>query len=345
MSVINRLHLAAVLAVTVTAGVVLGLAPPAAPEAKPAAPSYRVTGPHSHDNLTVFFLHGEDAIKGKKLVTLDEALKAKQVIVHETRNVNELSIENVSTETVFVQAGDIVKGGQQDRTIAVDLIVPPKSGRLPVSSFCVESGRWAARGGENVRQFSSSSGALVNNELKLAARGAKNQSEVWKGVQNAQQKLSMAVKGAVQDSRSQTSLQLTLEHKKLQDAIEACVKMLEPALDPKASDAIGYAVVINGKVNSADVYANADLFRRLWPKLVRATAIEAVSEKKEGQKIDTIKAEAVTAFLKEAHTGKRQARKVTDQLQEVQQESARNVLFETQAPADKAAIRRSYLAK
>ena len=35
------------------------------------------------------------------------------VIVHETSDVNELSIENVSaSEEVFVHAGDIVKGGR-----------------------------------------------------------------------------------------------------------------------------------------------------------------------------------------------------------------------------------------
>ena len=35
----------------------------------------------------------------------------------------ELSIENVSSEEVYVQSGDIVKGGQQDRMMAVDLIL------------------------------------------------------------------------------------------------------------------------------------------------------------------------------------------------------------------------------
>lgn len=342
MSMTRRTSLTALLALATSAGLALALAPPAV---SPAAPSYRISGPHTHDNLSIFFLHGDDAIKGKQLVTLDEALQAKQVIVHETRNVNELSIENVSGVTVFVQAGDIVKGGQQDRTIAIDLIVPPKSGKVPVSSFCVEQGRWAARGGENVRQFSRSTGALVGNELKLATRGAKNQQEVWKEVQSAQRKLSLAVKEAVQDARSQTSLQLTLEHKKLQEATDTCVKKLETILDPKASDVIGYAVVINGKVTAADVYANADLFRRLWPKLLRATAVEAIGDKKEGQQIDPVQAGAVAAFLKDAHGGKRAARKISDQLQEVQQESAKNVLFETRSPAEKAAIRRSYLAK
>ncbi len=135
MSAITRTHLACVLGLLVTAGQALGAAPPA------SGPDYRLSGPFSHDNLAVFFLHGPDPIQGKKFLTLDEALRARKVIVHETKQVHQLAIENVSTEEVFVQAGDIVKGGQQDRTIANDLVVPPRSGKVPLASFCVEQGR------------------------------------------------------------------------------------------------------------------------------------------------------------------------------------------------------------
>ena len=36
---------------------------------------------------------------------------------------------------VYIQSGDIVKGGRQDRTIAMDFVVPPKSGVIPISAF------------------------------------------------------------------------------------------------------------------------------------------------------------------------------------------------------------------
>jgi len=72
-------------------------------------------------------------------VPLQEAMERKAVIVHETSEVNELSIENVSqSEEVLVQAGDIVKGGRQDRVLAVDLIMPAGSGKMPIAAFCVE---------------------------------------------------------------------------------------------------------------------------------------------------------------------------------------------------------------
>jgi hypothetical protein len=323
--------------------VVAGFAFAAAQPAGEPPPNYRLSAPVVHENLTIFFLHGKDQIANKNVLTLDEALKQKKIIVHETKNVNQLSIENVSTDEVFIQAGDIVKGGQQDRIIALDMLVPPKSGKIPVGSFCVEQGRWSQRGGENVKQFGSSKDNIVGNKLKLAARVARDQGKVWKGVGDAQGMLKDKLKAEVQSKASSTSLALTLEHKKVLEAVEAYVKKLDGALD-KQTDVIGYAVAINGKVNNADVYANAALFRKLWPKLLRCSAIEAVSEKKDKQKIEPVKAKAVTAFLADAAKGKKTEKKLVREQLEVQRDAKGNVLFETRAK-NGAVLRRSYVGK
>src|SRR5215213_2482517 len=120
------------------------------------AAEFRLSGPFTHENLTVFLIHGQDTINSRKILTLEEALERKRVIVHETKDFNELAIENISRdEDVFFQSGDIVKGGQQDRVLAVDLIVPPRSGRIPIAAFCVEQGRWQRRGQEEAGKFES----------------------------------------------------------------------------------------------------------------------------------------------------------------------------------------------
>src|SRR5262249_1349428 len=74
----------------------------------------RLSGPPSHENLTVYFIHGPSA-PGKVPLTLEEALAKRVVEVHETGNVNELEVRNLGGDEVFIQSGDIVKGGQQDR--------------------------------------------------------------------------------------------------------------------------------------------------------------------------------------------------------------------------------------
>src|SRR5688572_28640197 len=120
----------------------------------PQAGDYKISGPYSHENLTIFLVHGKDTLGGKKFLTLQDAMQRKVVIVHETKDVNELAIENVSEDQeVYVQSGDIVKGGQQDRVLAVDLIVPPRSGKIPIAAFCVEQGRWRQRGEEAAGKF------------------------------------------------------------------------------------------------------------------------------------------------------------------------------------------------
>ena len=130
-------------------------------EPKMAAGEFKLSGPYSHENLTIFLIHGEDKIAGKKLMTLQEALEQKTVIVHETGNVSELAIENLSKDVeVFIQSGDIVKGGNQDRLISFSTIVPAQSGKVPVAAFCVEQGRWQQRGKEAASRFGSSTSQL-----------------------------------------------------------------------------------------------------------------------------------------------------------------------------------------
>src|SRR5262249_12819707 len=187
---------------------------------KVAGSKYTLSGPYTHGNLSIFLIHGEDQLKNKTFLTLQEALQQKKVIVHETKQVNELAIENVSpNEEVFIQAGDIVKGGQQDRVIAFDLIVPAKSGRMPIASFCVEAGRWTRRGSESATNFGECNAQAPTKGLKLAVRQQMAQGKVWENVADAQSKLSANVGGSVQSPTSVSSLQLTLENRKLQQTV------------------------------------------------------------------------------------------------------------------------------
>ena len=101
--------------------------------AHPAA-AVEVAGPYIHHNLAVYLVHGPDGPAGA-LDTLEQALERGQVVVYETGSVNQLAIENRSADrAVFVQAGDIVKGGRQDRVFSQDLVLEPKSGRVPIDA-------------------------------------------------------------------------------------------------------------------------------------------------------------------------------------------------------------------
>src|SRR2546426_10188347 len=290
---------------------------------------YRLEGPFTQGNLSVFLIHGKDKIKGGTFLTLQEALVQQKVVVRETRSVNELSIQNISREEVYVQSGDIVKGGAQDRMMAVDLILPPRSGRIPISAFCVENGRWSKRGSEEVTVFNSSANVIAGRELKLAAKTAESQGEVWRQVAVAQDKLSANTGTRVNGAASPTSFQLALENKQVQASADSYIKALGGIVNGK-TDVIGYVFAINGKINSADVYASNSLFKKLWPKLLQASAIEAVADLRRGEKFEAPAADAVKGFLDDSPKGVDEKQKeVSPRVQMVTRESKDNVFFET----------------
>lgn len=310
-----------------------------------ATDDYKLEGPFTQGNLTVFLIRGKDRIKGRTFITLQEALVQKKVIVRETRSVNELSIENISGDEVYVQAGDIVKGGAQDRMLGVDLILPARSGKIPIASFCVESGRWSKRGNEEVSAFGSSAHVVAGRDLKLAAKSDGSQSEVWKQVAVAQDKLSVNVGTSVNGAASPTSLQLTLENKEVQMSTDSYIKSLSHIVNTRP-DVIGYVFAINGKINSADVYASNQLFRKLWPKLLKASAIEAVAELRRGEKFEAPPAEAIRGFLDESPKGAEKQKAVSSRVQMITRESKDNVFFETRDRANEDVwVHRNYIKK
>lgn len=306
--------------------------------------SYRLSGPYTHKNLTVFLVHGKDQTS-RTFLTLQEALAQKKVSVYETKEVNELVIKNFSNENIYVQAGDIVRGGEQDRMISIDFIVPPKSGRMPIEAFCVESGRWNKRGNEEAAVFSSSENGVVSKEIKLAAKSAKSQQEVWETVKVAQDKLGRNVGGSVQDQTSTSSLELSVESPKVKATTAAYLKSLSGILQNK-SDVIGYVFAINGKVNSADVYASHALFAKLWPKLIKSSAVEAVAEIQNGLEHKPVTDETVQAFLAESEQASASTKDITRHVRLVTREDDKNAFYETQdRTQNDGFVHRNYIRK
>jgi len=312
-----------------------------------AASQYRISGPYSKHNLSLYLIHGADQVKDQTYLTLGDAMKEKKVKVHETSNVNQLSIENTSkTEHIYIQAGDIVKGGKQDRVFSTDMVLEPGSGKVNIASFCVEQGRWNKRGAESSKVFNSSSKNLSSKELRLAARLKKNQSEVWSEVEKAQRKLSKKIGQDIKAKASASSLQLALENKKLAGEISDYKKKYIPLLKDKKS-VIGYAFSINGKLNTADIYANESLFRKLWPKIVDSAATESLAEYDKGLKYNTPKPAAIQEWMSEAKKGKQSTQDLKPGLKQDTVENESDVRFDTYSGSgdNKKLYRQNFIKK
>jgi hypothetical protein len=326
---------------------------------------YRLSEPVVHGNLAIYLVHGTSQ-DGPVPLTLQEALEKKVVEVREVGQVNELQIENKGDDAVFIQAGEIVKGGKQDRVLSVSLLLPPHSGALPISSYCVEQGRWQQRGNEDARKFSSASTALPSRRAKLeiaqavaprrdgaepaapAATGSRQQ-QIWDNVAKIQGKLADTLGAPVAAPQSQTSLQLALENGQLKKEQDDYVAALQAAGERDA-DIVGYVFAINGKVNSADIYPSNGLFRKMWPKLLRASVTEAIGERKEAEKRPAPPPAEVSKFIDAADSGRAiEADTPGDLARVVKKESGGAVVVETRpAGAGKSPVGwvyRNYLAR
>src|SRR5947209_6742140 len=79
-------------------------------------------------NLAVFPLYDAAAKTTDDYITLDEGLKEGSVKVKESKDggsVNTLYVTNSAKRPLYIMAGEVVLGGQQDRTLGRDQIVSP----------------------------------------------------------------------------------------------------------------------------------------------------------------------------------------------------------------------------
>ena len=317
----------------------------------------RISDPLVYANLAIYVVHDDGGGSAVPL-TLEDAIAAGQVKVRETGAVNDLKIENIGNQEVFVQAGDIVKGGQQDRVLSVDLLLPPRSGQVSIAAFCVEPGRWTARGMEDATKFSSSAFAIPSHEAMLAIQSyaaatagapavsapnpVQSQQEIWSSVRTTQDKLSRSVDPSVTKSASPSSLQLSLENEKLKQAQAAYVRALQSAGE-SSDDIVGYVYAINGKIKSGDVYMSTALFRKMWGKLLAANVTEAIGEKNVAAGSPP-SLHDVEAFLAKAQIAPKSERKMNPNVHLVTAESD-VALYAESRRADGTWVHRKYVAK
>ena len=193
---------------------------------------------------------------------------------------NELAAENISNEAIFIQAGDIVKGGNQDRMIKNDFVLSPHSGKLPIAAFCVEQGRWGRRGSEPPQAFS---GSTELASVSFDRRSMGSQITVWKKVAELQEALASHLRNQksatglaeVRAVASPTSLLLTQTSPPVEEAVSAYTKTLA-GVARGSTEVVGYAFVVNGDVKGADLYASPELFSSMWSKLLKSSVVEAL---------------------------------------------------------------------
>jgi hypothetical protein len=317
--------------------------PTSSPPVRPATGAWSIIGPFAHENLEVFLFEEKEACPDDPgYIILEEALKEGTLRVTEqsgSAQVNLLEIENVGEHPVYIQAGDTVKGGQQDRTIAVDFIVPPKSGKMSIGAFCVEPGRWATRTYSETRTttnqfggiaFSLSEVPAATKEQKLAIRLEKNQARVWAAGRAITEREGKSVDLPIINGLPSvgSSYVLATETPDLQKKIAEYVEALRDAVKGK-HHLVGMAFAVNGEPDTIDLYGSPRLFLKLWPKLLRGAALEAITKKESGGAVKSVPSNAFGQLLEGAEHGERREKSLAGDLREVVTDGSRAVVFDS----------------
>ena len=309
------------------------------------AKDYRLSGPQAHGNLAVYMIHGQDAIKDLRVLTLQEGIENNLAAVHDRC---QLFIDNRSDRPLFIQGGDIVKGGNQDRTLPYDMLVPPETRGLPVAAMCVEAGAASMRRpNDHSPSFILATEQLPGRTLRIAAY-RQNQAAVWKGVEDVANRTACPAASASRFTLATIRDELAAHPRKpASSAGDSGIQLATLQAAPgEEDDVIGFAVAVNGNIHSADVYGSSNLFRTLWPKLLRASAVEALAEK-QPRAAATPNAETVQSFLMEAEKAPA-TRQAGNRTTLIRQESAcaDSLLYDTCDPGhENAVLHRSVLAK
>ena len=248
--------------------------------------------PQHRHNLCIFPLFVSTSSTLSYLL-LEEALEQAVLEVSEVSeagSVNAVFVTNNGDAPVLLLDGEELVGAKQNRILNATVLIPPKT-KVQVPVSCVERGRWHYRSS----RFSTGVFGYTTLRADKAAQVAQNlatggffmadQGALWQEVDRKQFAMGVACQtDAVHDIYESY-------HDKLQEYVAG--------LQPQPGQA-GVAVFINGRVSCLDLFGQPATLQKIWDKLLRSYALEALEFKGRGTSKRKPEAEPVLRAIREA---------------------------------------------
>ena len=231
-----------------------------------------------HGSLAIYLLASPKTRDGSSKLASLTALSREDtsrgvVTLLEAGDLERIHVENASGDDIFIQAGQVLRGGVCDRMVKADTILRAADGRLapvllPVFSVeCHGDRRPKAEG------FNLSPWLAPTLPLKQALR-AGDQQEVWNAVAEAE---SVTCKLMEYGPRSiyRQSLWRMLNFPEVHERFKGPFRQYRLLADahPKAA---GVVFTMAGRIASAELYCSTALFRQTWQRLLFTAQAEAM---------------------------------------------------------------------
>ncbi|MBN1671922.1 MAG: hypothetical protein JXR37_12860 [Kiritimatiellae bacterium] len=219
-----------------------------------------VGAPFSHRALTVFPLFRAGAGRPGGTGTLDEALDRGWLTIREkeSAHVPEVAVRNHSDHEVFLMAGEVIRGGRQNRIIRDDVLLPARSDFVFVPVYCVERDRWAGD-----EPGFESAGVLAHPRLReYSTRGAE-QGEIWREVDEQLRRANVA--------SPTLDYQRVYEDARVSGELDACIRQFRRRWPRRT---VGAVFTHGNRIVCADIFADPRVFSQLWEKLCRSQAVD-----------------------------------------------------------------------
>lgn len=190
--------------------------------------------------------------------------------IERNEEVNTLSVQNISKDTIYIMAGEIIQGGKQDRVIAKDIVLPPMTQPIELPVFCVEQGRWEydQKNPKENKKFQKYYGTA---SLKLRSKVEKevNQQSVWSEVTRSNNENNTKTETQAYTAQIKTQ-EFQQNHQKYVDYFKNIL--------PKDKKIIGVVVVTGNQVVGCDMFASPQLFQSQFESLLTSYVNEAMTD-------------------------------------------------------------------
>lgn len=306
--------LLAILATLLSGCVLMAMVGPGNSGAPTVVSDYKILEPISHGDLTIFPVVSNKVHDTSQFITLDEGIRSGEVVVTEVGNlhstmrrrppyvqrpyagaeVNRLVLVNNSKHPLILLAGEVVTGGQQDRVVGKDRIVPAESDPVDLSVFCVEHGRWTATS----TNFGTKGSVMLQPSVRMKAMADQDQQKVWDEVGRSKAQMSAKVAAApsvsggaggvsggtyaVRELESTSSYAKARDNAAVKQQVDQIVEPMQKSYESvikqlRNQNAIGVVVAVKGRIVWADMFASGALLDKYWPKLLDSYATEAMT--------------------------------------------------------------------